>query len=324
MIEWAHPLWFLALPLAALAPWLARSPRLAVGALALARTRATLRVLLAWVPRALGSLGLVMLVVALARPQHVDRKTIVEHEGIDILLVLDTSGSMEAEDYRLGGRDASRLEVAKEVIATFVEGRPNDRIGLVVFGEEAFTQVPLTTDHDALVAFLRLVRLGMAGQRATAIGDAVAVAGKRLSELDAPSKVVILLTDGRSNAGQVQPLQAAEAARALGVKVYTIGVGSKEGGRGGGLFGMLRGGGNELDEQTLQQIARTTGAEYFRAGDTEALTAVYEKIDQLETSTAEVEELVRREERFQPWAVAGLVLLLLQVLLGETVFRRLP
>lgn len=324
MIEWAAPLWFLALPLAVLAPWLSRNPRLAVSSLALVRARLSLRVMLAWTPKLFGSLGLIMLVVALARPQHVERNTVVEHEGIDILLVLDTSGSMEAEDYRLGGRDASRLEVAKEVIATFVEGRPNDRVGLVVFGEEAFTQVPLTTDHDALVAFLRLVRLGMAGQRATAIGDAIAVAGKRLSELDAPSKVVILLTDGRSNAGQVAPLQAAEAAKALGVKVYTIGVGSADGGGGGGLFGMFRSGGNELDERTLQQIANTTSARYFRAGDTEALQEVYATIDQLETSTAEVEELIRREERFRPWAVAGLVFLLLQLLLGETVFRRLP
>jgi Ca-activated chloride channel family protein len=323
VIEWAHPLWLLALPLALLAPWLTRNPRMAVGALGAVQSRMSLRLLLAWLPGALGAVGLALLIVALARPQLVDRKTIVEHEGIDILLVLDTSGSMEAEDYRLGGRDASRLEVAKETIARFVESRPDDRLGLVVFGEEAFTQVPLTTDHDALVRFLRMVRIGMAGQRATAVGDALAVASKRLMDLEAESRIVILLTDGRSNAGQVDPRQAAEAAKALGVRVYTIGVGSTEGG-GGGLFGLLGGRSGELDEATLKAIAETTDARYFRAGDTESLEEVYATIDALEKSTAEVEELTRTEERFRPWAVAGLVLVLLQFLLGGTVLRRLP
>lgn len=323
MTEWADPLWLLALPLALLSPWLTRHPRAAVASLGAVRSSMSLRMLLAWLPGALGAVGLAVLIVALARPQQVDRRTIVEHEGIDILLVLDTSGSMEAEDYRMGGRDASRLEVAKETIARFAEGRPDDRLGLVVFGEEAFTQVPLTTDHEALIRFLRLVRIGMAGQRATAVGDAVAVASKRLTDLDAPSRVVILLTDGRSNAGQVEPQQAAEAARALGVKVYTVGVGSANGG-GGGLFGLLGGRSGELDEATLKSIAKTTDARYFRAGDTESLEQVYATIDELETSTAEVEELTQREERFRPWAVAGLLLIALQFLLGGTVLRRLP
>jgi Ca-activated chloride channel homolog len=323
MLEWANPWWFLALPVALLAPWLARSPRMAVASLALLRPKLSLRILVAWVPKALASLGLICLVFAMARPQEVNRKIIVEHEGIDILLVLDTSGSMEADDYKINGRSVSRLEAAKEVIARFVDGRPNDRIGLVVFGEEAFTQVPLTTDHDALVSFLQQIQLGMAGKRATAIGDAVAVASKRLKDLDAPSKIVILLTDGQNNAGQVQPTQAAEAARALDIKVYTIGVGSTGGGGGilGGLFGSRN---SELDEATLKQIAKTTQARYFRASDTKALEEVYVTIDKLETSTAEVEELIRREERFGPWAIAGLLFLLLHGLLGETVLRRLP
>lgn len=323
MIEWAHPLWLLALPIALLTPWIQRNPRMAVSGLDAIQGSVSTRRLLAWVPGALGAVGIGMLIVALARPQAVHRRTVVQQEGIDILLVLDTSGSMEAEDYRLGGRDASRLEVAKETIARFAEGRPNDRLGLVVFGEEAFTQVPLTTDHSALVRFLRLVRIGMAGQRATAVGDAIAVASKRLTDLDAPSRVAILLTDGRSNAGQVDPRQAAAAAQALGVKVYTIGVGSTDG-RGGGLFGLLGGRSSDLDEETLQAIAATTDARYFRAGDTRALAEVYATIDALETSTAEVEELVQREERFRPWATAGLALLLMQFLLGNTILRRLP
>ena len=247
MLEWATPLWFLALPVALLAPWLVRGPRVRMASLRAMRVPATPRWMLAWLPQAAASLGLVLLTVGLARPQLVDRERVVESEGIDILLVLDTSGSMEAEDFHLGSRAANRLEVAKEVVARFVDGRTDDRVGLVVFGEEAFTQVPLTLDHDALVDFLRQVQIGMAGARQTAIGDAIAVGGRRLKELDAESRVMILLTDGRSNAGSVEPLEAAEAAKALGIRIYTIGVGSKDGGI-LGIFGGRRRG--ELDEAT--------------------------------------------------------------------------
>ncbi len=324
MPELGAPWALLLLPIALILPWLQRRPRLAHASLAAVRDGASLRLLLAPLPAVLGSLALACLVVALARPWHVDRQRQVEREGIDILLVLDTSGSMEARDYTLNGRDASRLAAAKEVIARFVEGRPDDRIGLVVFGEEAFTQVPLTTDQRAMGLFLTQVDIGMAGQRATAVGDAIAVAGKHLKELDAPSKVVILLTDGRSNAGQVDPLVAAEAARALGIKVYTIGIGGTGGG-GRGLLGLLGGGGgSDLDEDTLKAIAAKTEARYFRADDTQTLETVYATIDELETSTAEVTEFVHREERYQPWLVAGLVLLLLQQFLAQTWLRRLP
>jgi len=285
------------------------------------RVPATPRWMLAWLPQAAASLGLVLLTVGLARPQLVDRERVVESEGIDILLVLDTSGSMEAEDFHLGSRAANRLEVAKEVVARFVDGRTDDRVGLVVFGEEAFTQVPLTLDHDALVDFLRQVQIGMAGARQTAIGDAIAVGGRRLKELDAESRVMILLTDGRSNAGSVEPLEAAEAAKALGIRIYTIGVGSKDGGI-LGIFGGRRRG--ELDEATLRMIAAKTGAQYFRAADTEALTEVYRTIDKLEKTTAESREFVHREEIFHPWVWAGLAMLMLNLLLGETVLRRLP
>jgi len=246
----------------------------------------------------------------------------VESEGIDILLVLDTSGSMEAEDFHLGGRASNRLEVAKEVVARFVQGRADDRIGLVVFGQEAFTQVPLTLDHDALVGFLRQVQIGMAGAKQTAIGDAIAVGGRRLKELEAESRVMILLTDGRSNAGSVEPLEAAEAARALGIRIYTIGVGSKDG---GGLLGLLSGRGRgELDEGTLRAIAQKTGAQYFRAADAEALSEVYKTIDALEKTTAESRIFVHRQEVYQPWVWSGLFFMLLHLLLSETVLRRLP
>lgn len=322
MIEWAAPWWLLAILPALVLPWLGGGPRLRHASTALLTGGASLRLLLAWLPRALGALGLCLLAVALARPQLVDRQRVVESEGIDIMLVLDTSGSMEAEDYTLNGRAASRLLVAKEVIADFVDGRPDDRIGLVVFGEDAYTQVPLTLDHDSLTSILRQVHLGSAGRRATAVGDAIAVGGNRLKDLDAPSKVMILLTDGRSNAGAVPPLEAAEAARALGIRIYTVGIGSSGGSR--GLLGMLGRSGGELDERTLEAIARITEARYFRADSTQALRQVYETIDALEKTTAESHEFVHTEERYHGWLAAGLVLLLLQLLLGETWLRRLP
>ncbi len=320
MLEWASPLWFLAMPLALAAPWLGRNPAMAWSSLAHSKGGRTWRTLLAPLPRLLLMAGLAALVVALARPQQVDREQYVESEGIDIMLAIDTSGSMEQADYTLDGRRADRLTVAREVAARFVEGRPHDRLGLVVFGEEAFTQVPLTLDHESLIGFLRQVQLGMAGDRATAVGDALAIASRRLKDLEAPSKVVVLVTDGRSNAGQVAPLQAAQAAKALGIRVYTIGVGGE--GRAGplGLFG----GRSDLDERSLEAIAKTTGGRYFRAANTAALEEVYATIDELEKSTAQVRELVHREERYRPWLAGGLGLLLASALLGETLLRRLP
>jgi len=321
VLEWAAPLWLLLLPVALLAPWLSRGPRVRFSSIVAVRARPTARTLLAWLVPLLASLALTLFVVGLARPQLVDRERVVEREGIDILLVLDTSGSMEAEDFTLGGRTASRLSVAKEVVAQFIEGRPDDRIGLVVFGEEAFTQVPLTLDHDALVDFLRQVEIGMAGSRQTAIGDAIAVGGRRLKELEAESRIMILLTDGRSNAGKVEPLDAAEAARSLGLRIYTVGVGAK--GR-RGLMGLFPGRTNDLDEKTLRAIALKTEGQYFRATDTRGLQQVYATIDQLEKSTAESREFVHREEIYQAWVWSGLGMLLLHLLLAETVLRRLP
>jgi len=318
-LEWgqAWVLWLL--PIVVVVPWLSRQPRLAWSALSLTDARPTLRQRLAFLPTLLTSLGLAALVFALARPQHVDRQRVVEREGIDILLVLDTSGSMEAEDYSVGRRRVSRLRAAKEVIARFVEGRPDDRIGLVVFGEQAFTQVPLTTDHGAMQRFLQQVSIGIAGQ-STAIGDAIAIAAQRMKELDAPERVIILLTDGDSRTG-MDPIDAAKAAAALDMRVYTIGMGASGGG--GGVLGLF-GRGSSLDEGTLKEIARLTDARYFRADDTRSLLEVYETIDALETSTAEVEEFVHRDERYHSVLALGLLLLLLQQLLAQTWLRRLP
>ncbi|MBN1335757.1 MAG: VWA domain-containing protein [Deltaproteobacteria bacterium] len=325
MIEWAFPGVLLAAPLVVWAVVFAwrRRPRLTFSSNDLLRPGRSLGRSVAFLPELLLVAGLLCVLVALARPQWTQRETVVRSEGIDILLVVDTSGSMDSPDYTVGGRPASRLDVAKAVVGRFVEGRPHDRIGLVVFGEEAFTQVPLTLDHVGLASFLGQVQIGMAGSRSTAVGEALAVATRRLARLEAPSRVVILLTDGRNNAGTLDPETAAQAAAALGIKVYTIGVGASGEIRGPlGLLSRPRGG--DLDEPTLRAIANATGGQYWRAGDTETLRRVYEIIDALETSTAEVKEVVHAEERYHAWLFAGMILLALQAVLSTTILRRLP
>lgn len=327
-LEWQAPLfllfWLLLPPLAWLRLRPAGRPAMRHAGFALIQGGRSWRTVLAWIPLALEILALGLLATALARPQLTNREVVVESEGIDILLAIDVSGSMDSPDFSVGGRPATRLDVSKRVVAEFVEGRPHDRIGLVVFGEEAFTQVPLTLDHDSLSDFLGNLQIGMAGRNATAVGQALAVACNRLARLDAPSRVVVLLTDGRSNAGRIAPLQAAEAAKALGIRVYTIGVGSADGAPGGGLFGLLGGRGDQIDEATLRSIAEVTEGRYFRATDTSSLQEIYRTIDELEKSTAEVSERVHREELYRLALLPGLALAGLQVLLVSTVFRRLP
>ena len=277
------------------------------------------RLLLAFLPNWFHALGVALLIVAMGRPQRVNTEQVVSSEGIDIVLAIDVSGSMEALDFRLQGREVDRLHVAKKVVGDFVEARPYDRIGLVVFGEEAFTQVPLTLDHDALSDFLRNVEIGMAGANRTAIGQALAISARQLGRLEAESRVVILLTDGRSNAGSLSPQQAAEAADALGVTVYTIGVGSTESRR-RGLFGART---EEIDEATLKEIAQVTGGQYFRATDTKSLTEIYSTIDELEKTTAEVEIRVQREELYRRALAPGVLLLVIGLVLSQTWLRRL-
>jgi Ca-activated chloride channel family protein len=262
-------------------------------------------------------LGLLLLVIAMARPRLIHREVMLESEGLDIMVAVDTSGSMDAKDLVRRSRTTSRLDVAKSVIAEFVEGRPYDRIGVVTFGEEAFTHIPLTLDHDTLTAVLRHVEVGMAGAQGTAVGSAVAVASKRMKELEAPSKVVILITDGQSNAGRISPEQAAQAAAALNIRVYTIGVG----GNGGGFFGMMSEG---IDEETLRLIAELTDAKYYRAMDSDSLKQVFSAIDELEPSPAEVEEIVHHSELYRKFLGPSLLLLLLDLLMSMTIFRRWP
>lgn len=322
MVELGQPLWlalWLLLPLVA-RPLRARLRWSSVEVLGGPRT---LRLRTAWLPEALQLAGLAALVLALARPQVHHREVVVSGEGIDIQLALDVSGSMDALDFEIQGQSASRLEVAKAVVSEFVAGRPMDRVGLGLFGEVAFTQVPLTTDTRSLQRFIGQVALGAAGRNGTAIGDGLAVAAAPLARLDAPSKVIVLLTDGHSNAGELSPLEAAEVAQALGIRVYTIGVGATDGG-GGGLFGMLRGAREEIDEPTLRAVAERTQGQYFRATDTASLRRIYATIDGLEKSTAEVVEIDHAEELYRWALVPGLALWVLGQLLGATVWRTLP
>lgn len=322
MLEWMYPQWFLALPLALLPLWGWWQPHtLRFSSVQAIQAPRSVRSLFTWLPPLLETLALGMLVIALARPTVVHRETQRESQGIDIMLSVDTSGSMEQPDMGARGREISRLDAAKLVMANFVKDRPDDRIGLVLFGQEAFVQVPLTLDHDALADLLGQVEIGMAGKNATAVGDAIAIAAKRMKELKAPSKVLILVTDGRSNAGSVEPLEAAKAAAALGIRVYPIGVGST-GGR--GLMGIFGGGGADVDEPTLRQIASLTSGKYYRATDAAALAQVYSDIDTLEKSTAKVKEYVHRDEMYLNWLLPALGLYVLQLLLAQTWQRRLP
>lgn len=321
MIELASP-WMLLLLVPVLAlplqRWATGHNPLAVGQLDSLEAGWSLRLLLAWVPGFLQVVGLLLCVVALARPRETLRDVVVESEGLDIILAVDTSGSMQATDFVLGGRQIDRLSVAKGVLSDFVDGRPNDRLGVVVFGEEAFTHVPLTLDHDTLQSVLDDVQIGVAGAQGTAIGSAIAVGAKRLKELEAPDRVMIVLTDGRNNAGRIGPMEASQAAAALGIKVYTIGVGASR--KTGIRFGM----GDGLDEEGLTAIAEVTGGRYFRATDTRSLVDIYETIDELEPSPAEVTELVSHVERFRWFLVPGVLALALQLVLSTTWLRRGP
>lgn len=267
---------------------------------------------------ALRWLAISLLIVSLARPQTSSSKQNMTIEGIDIVLSLDVSGSMLARDLK-----PDRLEASKEVAAEFIQNRPNDRIGLVIFSGETFTQVPLTTDHSVLRNMFKDIKSGMI-EDGTAIGDGLATAVSRLRDSKAISKVVILLTDGVNNAGSVDPMTAAEIAKVFGIRVYTIGVGSY------GTapypvqtpFGIqLRDMKVEIDEALLQNIAKQTDGRYFRATSNQKLEDVYKEIDQLERSKIDVTEFKRKHEEFFPLAILALTLLLLEFLLRQTLLR---
>ena len=271
-------------------------------------------------------LGLILLVFALARPQWGNKFTEVESEGIDIILALDTSGSMRALDLQLEGKEANRLEVIKSVVSKFIDGREYDRMGMVIFGTEAYTQCPLTLDYDILKGYLDLIEIGIVGED-TAIGNALATSIKRLEASKAKSKIVILLTDGQNTAGTVSPKRAAELAAEKHIKVYTIAIG-----RNGQvpipqktLFGMRKVYAElQVDEDTLKEIAKITRGQFFKADDTETLTNVYKTIDQLEKTAVKVNEFSEYKEMYVSCLFPGLILLIAAWILQRTVFLRIP
>lgn len=271
-------------------------------------------------------LAIAMLVIALARPQIVQGKETIKGEGVDIALALDISGSMASLDFQ----PANRLEAAKQVIGDFMDKRAYDRIGLVVFASEAFNQAPLTLDRNALQRSLDQVELAtdLGIDDGTAIGLGIANAANMLAQSDARSKVVILLTDGVNNAGEIDPLTAAEAAKSLGIKVYTIAA-AKTGQVPvpvTDLFGNAQVSYQEsqIDEQTLRQVAETTGGRYFRAEDTQGLREIYDAIDKLEKSQVEVQVFNQVEELAGWLMVPALLVLLVELVLSQTIFRRIP
>ena len=247
---------------------------------------------------------------------------------MDIVAALDMSGSMTSEDFEVGGDRLSRLAMAKTVLKKFIDKRPNDRIGIVVFATQAYIATPLTLDHDFLLQNLERLELGTIDDSRTAIGSGLSTAINRLRELKSKSKIVILMTDGQNNSGKVAPLTVAEAAQSLRVKVYTIGVGM----RGMAPMPQFWGGRKvgyqmqpvDIDEDTLQKISKMTGGKYYRADNSKNFEAIYAEIDKLEKTEAEVKKFARHRELFAWLIPPSLGLLLLEVLLLHTVWRRLP
>jgi Ca-activated chloride channel family protein len=276
---------------------------------------------------ALSYLALALFIIALARPQLGRVTTRVQATGVDIMLVLDVSRSMLAEDFTIGNQRSNRLEAVKLVTEQFIRERPNDRIGIVAFAGRPYLVSPLTLDHDWLIRNLERLRIGLV-EDGTAIGSAIASAANRLKDKEAKTKLILLLTDGDNNAGKVQPLTAAEAAKALGIRIYTIGAGTE----GEAPFPLQNAFGRtvyrnvlvKFDEKTLADIAAMTSGRYFRATDTNSLRTIFSEIDKLEKSKVEVERTAQYRDLFQWFLIPGLACLALEILLSQTIWRRLP
>jgi Ca-activated chloride channel family protein len=275
-------------------------------------------------------LALACFLVALARPQKVDVSTQVQESGIDMMLAIDLSPSMEALDYHKDGQDLSRVEVVRETVGDFIRGRPNDRIGMVVFSGEAFLMSPLTLDHDWLLQNVDRLQTGSWIGDATAIGSAIAACANRLRDQPSKSKVIVLLTDGANNAGQITPLAAAQAAHALGIKIYTIGAGSadvakfpqgRDPSTGQMIYTTIP---VDIDEGALQNIANVGGGKFFRAADYDTLKRVYQEINQLEAIQVAVKHFQHVKEYFMWVLYPGLLFLGLEIALAHTRWRRLP
>ncbi len=279
---------------------------------------------------ALRWLTLALFIVALAQPRLMKSNTTVKASGVDIAVAFDLSGSMLSEDFVVKGARVNRFNMARSVLKKFIDQRPGDRIGLVVFASQAYIATPLTLDHEFLQENLDRLEIGSINQNQTAIGDALGTAVNRLRDLKSKSKITILMTDGQNNAGKIQPLMAADAARALGIKVYTIGIGEQ--GEAPMPVGRNPYTGQmvyqnvpvDVDEDTLQKIADATGGKYYRADNAERFQQIYAEIDKLEKTEATINKYTEFKELF-PWLVAGgLGLLLIELVLGQTIFRRLP
>ncbi len=280
-----------------------------------------LKVYMRHLPFVLRLISLALIIIVIARPQSVNSWEETETQGIDIVMALDVSGSMLAQDLQ-----PDRLEAAKKVASEFITDRQNDNIGLVIFAGESFTQCPLTTDHSVLLNLLNEVQFGLI-EDGTAIGLGLANSVNRLKDSDSQSRVVILLTDGTNNRGQIAPLTAADLARSYGIRVYTIGVGTK------GMaptpvqtpFGIrMQNMPVDIDEKTLTEIAAMTGGQYFRAEDTEGLRNIYDEIDEMEKYLISVQNVTRRQELFLPFALLAMGLIVLELLLRRTWLRSIP
>lgn len=331
-MSFAHPWLLLLLVALPLLAWLQgragqqpaflySSVQLVLGITSLARSRAgSILAKMRW-------LALALLIIAMARPQKEEGKSKVTASGVDIVVALDLSGSMQSEDFELAGEPANRLAVAKDVLRKFIDRRTNDRIGLIAFAGRAYTAAPLTLDHEFLQQNLDRLNIGII-EDSTAIGSALSAAINRLRDVPSKSKIVILMTDGQNNAGSIQPLTAADAAQALGIKVYTIGVGR----RGVAPMPMTDAFGRrfyknvpvDIDEDTLTKIADKTKGKYFRADNTSTLRSIYDEIDHMEKSEVKANKFSLYSEKFEWFAVPGLFLLLLEIILSHTVWRKLP
>ena len=286
------------------------------------RAPRTWRYWLRHVPFVLRCAAIALMIVALARPQIIEHKSRTDAEGIDIMLAMDISGSMLARDF-----EPDRMVAAKEVAAAFINDRVGDRIGIAAFAGEAFTQSPLTTDKNSLITMLSRLRSGVI-EDGTAIGNGLATAVNRLRESDAKSKVIILLTDGVNNRGEIGPLMAADIAADMGIKVYTVGVGT----RGKAPYPVVDMFGNvsyqmmpvEIDEKTLEEIASRTGGRYFRATDKEKLHHIYDEINELEKSKVEITDLTLYHENWLMLLVAALALLLVEFMMSHILLKRIP
>ena len=269
----------------------------------------------------------ILLVIALARPQKGRQETKIITEGIDIILAVDVSGSMMAEDFQIGGEHRNRLYVVKEVVRDFIKGRQNDRIGIVTFAGRPYTLCPLTLDYGWLIQQLDRAEIGMI-EDGTAIGSAIATSANRMRASTAESRIIILLTDGLNNAGQIDPITAADAARALNVRIYTIGAGTKglapfpvKDFFGNKVYRQVR---IEIDDDSLKQIAQKTEGMYFRATDTDSLRRIYEEIDRMEKTETETTEYLEYKEFYPYFLISAIIGFVIEIGLANTRLRRLP